>query len=336
MEQNNDFLKESESFFYNVFISSMVGQVIVDENLNIALVNNRMFEFFGIEPYNTNGLSFGRAFFCMELGRNCYECDKSMIENFKGCGIINAMRDIQDGKTIISDSVIQYPFHYRNHLKLKWFQLNGCNITYDDKTYTAFVFSDVTELKLRENQLREWLSLDLATGTMNKHSLLNAIQNLAESERTGSRHSVISMVDFDNFKLLNDHYGHLFGDKVLEKFADIARKYIRKDDILGRFGGEEFVFIFKDTDEQQSLKILKRIHKELEGYFKKKSRIKVTFSAGVITVGDEDFIPLPCIKLLDKADRMLYQAKTRGRGRAMSSMGETLFTHSDICSKEQG
>jgi len=327
-------LKESESFFYSVFLNSMVGQVIVDENLNIALANNRMFEYFDVEPYNTNGLPFGRAFFCKELGRNCYECGKSIIENFKDCGIINAMRDIQDGKTIISDSVIQYSFHYRNHLKIKWFQINGCNIAYNNKTCTELIFSDVTELKLRENQLREWLSLDLATGAMNKHSLLNAIQKLTESERSGSRHSIISMVDFDNFKLLNDHHGHLLGDKVLEKFSDIARKYIRKDDMLGRFGGEEFVFIFNDTDEQQSLKILKRIHKELEAYFNKKFRIKVTFSAGVITVDDKDFIPLPCTVLLGKADRMLYQAKARGRGRAMSSKGETLFASSDIYSKE--
>lgn len=71
MKQMHDFiLKESESFFYSVFLNSMVGQVIVDENLNIALANNRMFEYFDVEPYNTNGLPFGRAFFCKELGRN--------------------------------------------------------------------------------------------------------------------------------------------------------------------------------------------------------------------------------------------------------------------------
>lgn len=311
----------------------MVGQVIMDENLNIVFANNRMFEYFDTEPYNTTGLPFGRAFFCRELVCNCYECGKSKVENCINCGIINAMRDIQHGKSIMNNSVIQYSFHCRNHYGLKWFQINGSQITYYDKNCAALVFSDITELKLRENQLKEWLALDLATGTMNKRSLLNAIQKLAESVEAGSRYS-ISMIDFDNFKLLNDQYGHLFGDKVLEKFSDIARKYIRKDDILGRFGGEEFVFVFKDTDEQQSLKILKRIHRELEGYFKKKFRIQVTFSAGVINVGNEDFLPLPYTKLLDKVDRMLYLAKDHGRGRAVSSTGETLFTSSNVYSKE--
>jgi diguanylate cyclase (GGDEF)-like protein len=138
------------------------------------------------------------------------------------------------------------------------------------------------------------------------------------------------MIDFDNFKEINDQCGHLMGDRVLRVFADIARKHIRKDDILGRFGGEEFVFIFKDADEQQSLEILKRIHKELEGHFAKKFKIQVTFSAGIIAAGNEDFIPPIYTKLLDKVDRMLYQAKNCGRGRAISSGGETLFTSSDI------
>ena len=130
------------------------------------------------------------------------------------------------------------------------------------------------------------------------------------------------MVDFDNFKALNDQYGHLFGDRVLKAFANIARKHIRKSDTLGRFGGEEFIFIFMNSDEEQSLKILERIHKELEEYFSRDS-ILVTFSAGIFYVSKDVYAPA---QLFGEIDKRLYQAKKPGRGRAISNIGETVFT----------
>lgn len=330
MKQRDDFafaLKKSKSFFYHVFLSSTVGQIIVDENLNILFSNNRMFEYFGTEPYDTTALPFGRAFFCRELGANCHECGKSM--NGIHCGIINAMKDIQDGKTPIHNRVIHYSFQRKNLCKFKWFLLNGTQIIRCDKHYAVLAFTDITELKQQEEQLMKNLTLDLATGTLNKCTLLDTMQKLMESGLQNCGFTVC-MIDFDNFKEINDQHGHLMGDRVLRVFSDIAQKHVRKDDVLGRFGGEEFVFIFKDADEQQSVKILKRIHIELEEYFAEKFKIHVTFSAGIIAAGNEDFILPIYTRLLDKVDRMLYQAKNCGRGRAMSSKGETLFTSADI------
>jgi len=178
-------------------------------------------------------------------------------------------------------------------------------------------------LKQREKHLKELLSLDLATGSMNKYSLMKAIKKRVRTKETADQYS-ICMIDFDNFKSLNDQHGHLFGDRVLEKFSDIARRHIRKDDIFGRYGGEEFIFVFNNIDDRQSLEILKRIHTELEKYFAKRYKITVTFSAGVFTI-DHGTMPLSHTELLVKVDSLLYEAKSRGRGRAMSSSGEIPF-----------
>ena len=197
--------------------------------------------------------------------------------------------------------------------------------------------SDITQLELKTiyEKLDMLSRIDVLTGIYNRRYFTETYIKEWNSAVRSKTVLAIVMIDIDYFKKYNDTYGHLQGDECLKAVAKAIQNSIKRPrDMVARFGGEEFVFVFKDTDEQQSLKILKRIHRELEGYFKKKFRIQVTFSAGVINVGNEDFLPLPYTKLLDKVDRMLYLAKDHGRGRAVSSTGETLFTSSNVYSKE--
>ncbi|OJU14027.1 MAG: hypothetical protein BGN88_12850 [Clostridiales bacterium 43-6] len=321
-------LDGQHSFYYDIFQSSSIGQIVVNLNLNIVSANSRMFQYFQINPHDAKGLPFGCVFNCTELNHNYRECGKT--KNCKSCGILNAVRDILLSDTSIKGSVIQYSFRIEKRHAAKWFYLSGANVaTSSGDHYAALVFTDITELKQQEKRLREKLTLDLATGTMNKHSLVDALQKLVEPGITSCRFTTC-MIDFDNFKKINDQCGHLMGDKVLKVFSDIARKHIRKNDILGRYGGEEFIFVFNGTDHIQSLQILKRIHKELMDRFAQEFNAPVTFSAGVVYVDNAACFLPQCADLLGDVDRMLYQAKNRGRGRAMSSTGETLFISSDI------
>ena len=321
MERNVEFNKQ-DTFFYDLFLGNKIGQVIVDEQFNIMFANIRMFELLDSAPYDVVNMSFGRAFHCSELGVNCQECGTGDSEYCKSCGFMNAVRTIKRG-SLIDNSTVKFSCCYNNHFEEKWFQLNGSKLSYHDQNCIALVLADITDLKQREKHLKGLLSLDLATGSMNKYSLMKAIRKRVRAKETTDQYS-ICMIDFDNFKALNDQYGHLFGDKVLEKFSDIARRHIRKDDIFGRYGGEEFVFVFDNIDERQSLEILKRIHTELEKYFTKRYKVSVTFSAGVFTV-DNGTRPLSHTELLAKVDSLLYEAKSRGRGRAISPSGEKPF-----------
>ena len=321
MERNVEFNKR-DTFFYDLFLGNKIGQVIVDEQFNIMFANNRMFELLDFAPYDVVNMSFGQAFHCGELGANCQECGVGDSDCCKNCGVMNVVRTIRRG-SLIDNSAVKFSYYYDNHFEEKWFQLNGGILSYHDQDCIALVLADITDLKQREKHLKELLSLDLATGSMNKYSLMKAIKKRVRTKETADQYS-ICMIDFDNFKSLNDQHGHLFGDRVLEKFSDIARRHIRKDDIFGRYGGEEFIFVFNNIDERQSLEILKRIHTELEKYFAKRYKITVTFSAGVFTI-DHGTMPLSHTELLVKVDSLLYEAKSRGRGRAMSSSGEIPF-----------
>jgi 5-methylcytosine-specific restriction protein B len=156
------------------------------------------------------------------------------------------------------------------------------------------------------------------------YQTLKSCPELEKMEYFVNPQGSLCMIDFDNFKQLNDQYGHLFGDKVLKKFSDIAHRHIRKGDVLGRYGGEEFVFIFDGIDEKQSFQILKRIHVELTKYFSEIAKQPVTFSAGIVAV-DSSSQTMSYKELLGQADSLLYEAKELGRSRAMGRQESGLF-----------
>lgn len=318
MERKADPLQK-ETFFDCLFENSRIGQVILNEQGRLVAVNRRMYEFFNFNFDAAAGMPFGEVFRCSHFGASCSECGKS--ENDQ-CDLIHAIQIIRkDG--IIDNNIMRFSFSRDNREETKWFQLNGSAVPYLNQNYILLIFADITDQKQRENRLKELLSLDMATGTENKYGLIKSIKKRIRSGNT-QRYS-LCMIDFDNFKQLNDLYGHLFGDKVLEKFSDIAHRHIRKGDVLGRYGGEEFVFIFDGIDEAHSFQILNRIHMEVTKYFAKTSKQKVTFSAGIFTV-DGTHQAISYEELLKKVDRLLYEAKGKGRSRAMSAQGEWIFT----------
>ena len=311
---------EQDSFYYQVFQQSTVGLVIVDKDLTVFDVNKRMFECFHMNSHEVIGSSFGSVFWCSQKdpgNMGCRECKAA-----PKCSILKIARNIllDDLPCVYAET--QYPWHSKNQHGTKWFQIGGAKVTSMNTAYASLSFVDITMQKQQEELLKKKLVLDQPTGFMNKQSLLAGIEKLVNPNVT--KCFTLCMIDFDNFKEINDRCGHLVGDKVLKTFASIARKYIRKCDQVGRFGGEEFVFIFMDTNPQQSLQILQRIHNELNEYFKDYIQIPVTFSAGVAYVDAVGNL-LDCTDLFLDVDRLLYQAKSKGKSRAVSALGEFAF-----------
>jgi diguanylate cyclase (GGDEF)-like protein len=123
----------------------------------------------------------------------------------------------------------------------------------------------------------------------------------------------VMILDLDYFKKINDTYGHLAGDYVLKEVAKIIKSLIRKSDICGRFGGEEFVILLPNTKLSGAMKLAERIRKAIEEYdfdFNGK-KINVTVSIGITSVGINDSYE----SLIDRADEALYEAKQKGRNR---------------------
>ncbi len=123
----------------------------------------------------------------------------------------------------------------------------------------------------------------------------------------------VSMLDIDDFKHINDTYGHPFGDIILKKVADILTQQVRRDDLICRYGGEEFLLIFKGCPIEEGEAIIKEILKSIrhqEVVYAKDEKVKITMSAG-ISCDEEGIKTLET--LIKEADEALYQAKKAGK-----------------------
>jgi len=137
-----------------------------------------------------------------------------------------------------------------------------------------------------------------------------------EFERVSRYNKELSYVimDIDFFKKVNDTYGHVAGDYVLKDFAKIIKSVIRKTDILGRVGGEEFAIIIPETSKMGAVILAEKVRRLVEShdFMFKASIIPVTVSMGVISMSNFEIIPT-LNNFIEKADDLLYLAKDEGR-----------------------
>jgi two-component system, cell cycle response regulator len=163
-------------------------------------------------------------------------------------------------------------------------------------------------------RLEELATLDGLTGLLNKRTLLEvAAQKLRAATRFGKSLSVL-ICDIDHFKKVNDTYGHDVGDVIIRGFSDVLKRIKRDIDVLGRFGGEEFVIVCEETAEKGAVQLAERIRTELElsRFVTQQGELSVTCSVGVTTypAGGQDWD-----SLFKSADEALYASKRGGRNK---------------------
>ena len=125
------------------------------------------------------------------------------------------------------------------------------------------------------------------------------------------------MVDIDNFKALNDTYGHPVGDQVLKAVADAVARAVRDEDVPARYGGEEFAVLLRNPSPAVALEVGERIRAAVAALdLKALGPPRVTVSVGVATANSGDQ-PIPAI--IDQADEALYRAKRAGRDRVVAA-----------------
>ncbi|MDR0589360.1 MAG: GGDEF domain-containing protein [Spirochaetaceae bacterium] len=181
--------------------------------------------------------------------------------------------------------------------------------------------STVEALRESESQFKYLASHDPLTGALNRRSFMDrAIMELAASINHNSPCSIV-MMDIDHFKIFNDTYGHLAGDEVLRHIVGVISALLRKNDFLGRYGGEEFIFYFSRVDRNTSIAIAERVREAIAGtpVKLKSGPVPITASFGIATLQDsenpEEKNDLEtCIH---HADIALYQAKKGGRNKVV-------------------
>ncbi|XDE61958.1 diguanylate cyclase [Arthrospira platensis BEA 1257B] len=172
------------------------------------------------------------------------------------------------------------------------------------------------QLKTALVELEKLATTDPLTGIANRRHLLTLAER--EFQRTQRYHNPFSvlMIDIDHFKLINDNYGHNIGDEALKIMADVTVNALRKVDIFGRFGGEEFVVFLPETQADEALLVAERIRKAIAQtpIYVEGQTINITVSIGV-TIYESSEISLD--GLLMEADKALYDAKKQGRNQVV-------------------
>jgi diguanylate cyclase len=175
----------------------------------------------------------------------------------------------------------------------------------------------IRRLEAELEQVSEKVREDQLTGTLNRRGLEDAFQReLARAGRLNSPLS-IAVMDVDNFKRLNDTYGHQAGDEALVHLVKVVKEFLRPSDVIGRYGGEEFVIILPDTKIDEAVGVMVRLQRELTKKFflHKNERLLITFSAGVAAYLSGE----PPESTIARADEALYQAKAAGKNRVFAA-----------------
>lgn len=181
---------------------------------------------------------------------------------------------------------------------------------------THCVFFNITERKEMEKEMHRLAVTDALTGLYNRRHYFALAENEFKRARRHNLPLSAIMIDIDKFKQVNDTYGHLVGDQVLQEIAHACQQTMREIDIIGRYGGDEIAILLPDTTETQAYQAAERLRQRIQDLYAENQEIeiKLTLSLGVAQLSIEDH---NSSVLQDRADQALFLAKNAGRNKVM-------------------
>ena len=220
----------------------------------------------------------------------------------------------------ISDELESYEdlYHY--------VQTHEKHVTIDDDTFMIeatpldpvhhlFTLSKVTDIYQKQKSLEAEVEYDTLTGLMRKKFFDQRLQRLLKQQSSFA----LSVIDIDDFKAVNDTYGHPVGDKVLKEFATLLKESIRDDDLVARWGGEEFLLAIKIDDHEKALSRVESIRQRIDEHlFETIGHLTASFGVAWREEGDD------VDSMLQRADKALYKAKDNGKNRVIFKKREKL------------
>jgi len=221
-------------------------------------------------------------------------------------------------------------------------EIRGALITFNDITeveiknaelQNALTKLEKSQLEItRQNEELEYLATrDPLTGSLNRRSFFSGFDSLFKDAKQNSDELTCVMTDIDHFKSVNDTHGHGVGDEVIKYLADVLANHSRPNDLVGRFGGEEFCMVLPDTTIMEGHKIAETIRETIEkgvgaGFLDK---CQITASFGVASIHSNSATPS---EMVEQSDKALYVSKEGGRNRVTnysSKMEDENYTPGD-------
>ena len=192
---------------------------------------------------------------------------------------------------------------------------DNITLVIQNNDYAVNLENKTVELQVANQKLEEMANRDGLTGAFNKAFMHKKLDEVFNGNR---RQNSIAIMDIDYFKNYNDKNGHMEGDNLLKMLSQLITDSLRDDDMLFRFGGEEFVILFSDTGKQDAIMVAQRIRQKVADFIfpfeERQPNGDLTISVGVASA-PEDAIEKQ--RLLEIADERLYKAKSNGRNQVV-------------------
>ncbi|MEA2100224.1 MAG: GGDEF domain-containing protein [Campylobacterota bacterium] len=198
----------------------------------------------------------------------------------------------------VTDDYLRYLFILKEMLISMFAAIFVFSILYDDKK----------ELYRMNNKAINYAFRDALTGLYNRRYLDDFLEKFSVFQKEDSKFAII-FIDIDNFKEINDNFGHISGDCILKSLAVKLNSLVRSKDILCRYGGEEFVVVLSDISKEDAYKKGEQIRITIQDMLFKCKKESITVSVGLSFGNKDDDIN----RLIDEADKALYMAKGAGK-----------------------
>jgi diguanylate cyclase (GGDEF)-like protein len=166
------------------------------------------------------------------------------------------------------------------------------------------------KLKLQELSITDYL-----TGAYNRRYITSCLREEIEALHKNQKKLSVAMVDIDDFKIINDTYGHIYGDYVLKRVVCTIKSNLRHNDIVGRYGGDEFLIILPDTSREEGYAMMERVRQKILDLEWDRD-LAISISGGVIEVKCDE-----SADLLRKVDQLLYRAKNKSKNLIEKEIG---------------
>lgn len=295
-----DKLQESEDIFRVVFNSVQSAVILIDNEDTVRFFNPAAERIFGYASGEILGKKLHQLVVVDEMQRSAQEGLHEFWQTGQG-PIIDKSRELiarkKDGRIFPAEVFV-------------------ARVKKDDAYWAVGAVLDITDRKVKEEKLVMLATMDGLTGVFNRrHFLLLAEQEVARSKRY-NKELFFLMFDLDHFKEINDTFGHEAGDRVLQDFAEICTAGLRRADIFGRMGGEEFAALVVEAEAEEALAVAERIRKNFAktSIAREETEIQLSVSIGISRLDPETGSLEAAYAGADKA---LYKAKDQGRNRVI-------------------
>jgi len=207
----------------------------------------------------------------------------------------------------------QFPYYNESLDKTFYFSSRAKVLEKNKKGELSILFGvivDITSSEKQKKELEKLSQTDKLTALYNRFKLDESLNIEVDRMKREKAPLSLIMVDIDKFKTINDNYGHLIGDKVIVQVSKILKNNTRKVDVIGRWGGEEFMILCPNTTIKAAIELAKKLRKII-AKAKFETKQKETASFGVSQFEDGDDVD----SFINRADHALYRAKDNGRNR---------------------